>query len=87
MPRLLDVPYYQGILIHSGNRPEHTEGCLLVGRKMGENEIFESIPAFEDLFPKIKKLTEKGKLYIQIEGGFPREAWKMAPSEGNTVNA
>ena len=78
MPRLLDVPFYQGILIHSGNTPEHTHGCLLVGRKKAQDAIFESILAFEDLFPRIRKMTDKGKVFIQMEGGYPREAWKVA---------
>jgi hypothetical protein len=79
MPRLLDVPFYKGILIHSGNTPSHSEGCILVGRKAGEDAIFESIPAFDTLFPIIRKLAEKGKLFIDVQGGFPRELWKVAP--------
>jgi hypothetical protein len=32
---LQDVPGRGGILIHAGNVPAHTKGCLLVGRKTG----------------------------------------------------
>lgn len=77
MPRLLNVPFYQGILIHSGNTASHTEGCVLVGKKKGEDLIYESRLAFDDLFPKIKKMTEKGKLFIEIEGGIPASEWKV----------
>lgn len=78
MPRLLDVPFYQGILIHNGNTPEHSEGCLLVGRKKGVDCIQESILAFEELLPKIRKLIEKGELFVQIEGGVPADKWRQA---------
>lgn len=78
MPRLLNVPLYTGILIHSGNYPSHSSGCLLVGRKKGEDAVFESVAAFDEIFPKIKKLTEKGKLFIDIEGGYKIEEWKTA---------
>ena len=31
LPLLLNVPGYQYIRVHNGNRPDSTEGCLLVG--------------------------------------------------------
>jgi len=36
LPRLLNVPGYEGILIHRGNTHHHSSGCILVG----ENKEF-----------------------------------------------
>ena len=80
MPLLVAVQFFAGIRIHSGNTAQDTSGCLLVGRKVVDGAIppGESMVAFEELFPKIKKLTETGKLFIQIEGGIPADKWRNA---------
>lgn len=58
LPLLLNVPQFTGVRIHPGNKPEHTEGCILVGRKTGENVIYESKLAFDSLFTKMTKADE-----------------------------
>jgi len=47
---LLKVPNYEGIRIHAGNKPEHTDGCILLGVKE-KNELIHSrqvVANFED---------------------------------------
>lgn len=74
MPMLMDVPFYTGIFIHTGNTADHTEGCILVGKK-AENAVYESQTTFEDVFPRIRKLMEKGELFVKLEGGFEAKDW------------
>jgi hypothetical protein len=81
MPQLLNVEFFDGIRIHNGNTKEHTEGCILTGKKHGDDCLHESMPAFDDLFSKIKKWVEKDKLFIKIEGGYPADAWLKEKTE------
>lgn len=70
-PELEDVPGFTNIRIHQGNTPLDTEGCILVGRRRGENTISESGMAFDALNEVIKDMLTKGKVYISVIGGLP----------------
>lgn len=55
MPFLQNVPDYTGIMIHPGNKPIDTLGCILTGTFPGEDVVGESRVAFDLLFPLIAK--------------------------------
>jgi hypothetical protein len=67
LPELVDVPNFEGVRIHSGNKPADTEGCILVGRTKGTNVINESRDAFNALFPKIQAAVAHERVFIEIK--------------------
>lgn len=77
MPMLIDVPFFTGIFIHTGNTQEHTEGCILVGRydPLTPDFISSSHDAFDRIFPLIRKLVEKGEVALRVEGGIDAGDW------------
>ena len=67
MLELLNVPEFKNILIHIGNRPEDTEGFILVGEKEGEGMILNSTQSYIKLYRHVVDyLLEGNELYITI---------------------
>ncbi|MDR1090100.1 MAG: DUF5675 family protein [Prevotella sp.] len=64
LPRLLNVPGYDGILIHIGNYPKDTEGCLLVGKNNVNGAVMESTATFKKLYETL--LKDRYNLTIEI---------------------
>lgn len=65
MPRLKAVPGFSGILIHTGNSPSDTEGCLLVGYNEVKGMVVNSTTCFWKLYNKLKEA--EGKIWITIK--------------------
>lgn len=64
---LQDVPDFTYVYIHIGNRAEDTEGCILVGMRAGEDVIYSSRAAYEEIYPRIVEMIEKGGCTLEIE--------------------
>lgn len=64
MPILLNVPGYEGIRIHSGNKAEDTLGCLLPGLTYTTDWVNSSRAAYNKLYRLIDKA--KQDVYIVI---------------------
>lgn len=65
LPEVLDVPGFDGIRIHAGNRSNETEGCILPGRTRGDGMVMESRLAFERLYARLE--IETSPIWLLIE--------------------
>lgn len=70
--RLLDVPGFTGILIHSGNTAEDSSGCILVGQQvMGPNYIRGGSVGLPILQAKVQAALDAGEeVWIEITNDF-----------------
>lgn len=70
---LQNVPDFQYVYIHIGNKDEHTDGCILVGdiaynNKVQEGAIGTSTNAFKRLYRLMRKAYKNGeKITITIK--------------------
>ena len=65
LPRLINVPCFEGVLIHIGNTERDTEGCILVGANKVVGQVINSTPTFKKLYERLK--TANGLIFIKIE--------------------
>lgn len=65
LPRLINVPAFEGVLIHIGNTAKDTEGCILVGRNTKVGKVLDSGVTFRALYARLKEA--QGFIFITIE--------------------
>ena len=67
LPRLVAVPGYEGVLIHTGNTPDDTDGCILVGFNREKGKVLDSTITFNKLYSRLEHANNLGeKIYITI---------------------
>lgn len=65
LPRLIDVPGYEGVLIHVGNQAQDSLGCVLVGQNKVKGKVINSTATFGKLMSVL--LQDKDNVTITIE--------------------
>jgi len=70
MPHIMDIPGRSLIMIHWGDVPQNTDGCVLVGfLHPAPDLIEESRMAFERLYANIQQALSQGEpLAITVQG-------------------
>jgi hypothetical protein len=64
---LHNVPGRDMIEMHPANYPRELKGCIAPGVVRGENAVWSSVVAFEDLYNKVKAALDSGeKVTIRI---------------------
>lgn len=61
LPRLLNVPHFEGILIHPGNTADDSAGCILVGNNTSPGRLTESRDTSDRLNVLIEDEQRHGK--------------------------
>ena len=67
VPRLKNVPYFNGVLIHPGNTAVDTDGCILIGENSIKGKVLNSQKYWFILMDKLIKANNLGeKITIEI---------------------
>lgn len=64
VPKLLDVPGYEGVLIHTGNTEKDSLGCIIVGYNTQKGIVTQSREAFKKLYSILSQA--KDDIFITI---------------------
>lgn len=67
MPTISEVPGYSRVLIHPGNTPLDTLGCVLVGENKVKGQLVNSRATFARLYKLMKDAHDRGEdITLQI---------------------
>lgn len=65
LPRLLNVPHFEGILIHAGNTADDSSGCILCGQNKVKGKVINSMATLKRLYGILKEAGDDITLTIE----------------------
>lgn len=72
LPRLMGVPGREGILIHCGNSPRDTNGCILVGENVKVGWVSDSRATFIKLYRLMKAAARNYEgIHVKVFRSYP----------------
>jgi len=84
MPHITGIKNRSLIMIHWGNGPHDTDGCVLVGLKHEPDMVIESRLAFEPFYEFIEGPAKAGECWISVQGGTPMQQSAELNLQGDT---
>jgi hypothetical protein len=63
---LLNVPGFEGILIHCGTTAADSAGCILVGENKVKGKVINSTATFQKLYSRLLEATDSITIAIEI---------------------
>jgi hypothetical protein len=67
LPRLLNVPNFDGVLIHCGSTADNSAGCILVGNNTIKGGLTDSKKVFKNLYSILNKANKnRDKIIVKI---------------------
>lgn len=66
LPRLLNVPHFEGILIHRGSSEKSSAGCIIIGENKVVGKVINSVK-YEDALVAVLKHAQNNGEKITIE--------------------
>ena len=68
LPLLMNVKGFEGIRIHTGNKPEDTRGCILPGFNRRKGYVLDSTRCVLTLVKMMTEAMEKGeKVFVTVK--------------------
>ena len=61
LPRLLNVPGFDGVLMHCGNTANDTSGCIIVGKNTIVGRVTNSRIVFKQLYQKLNEAVKNNQ--------------------------
>lgn len=77
MPLLINVPYFEGVRIHSGNTADDSSGCIIIGKAKDSKTVISSRDTFKKLMTELKKVEKKEKITLVITGGYSKSEMSL----------